>query len=52
VRDIESPTHMGVGNGEQQGQAYCGGAGVLPISPTHARYGDLKIKKAPTHAEA
>tara|TARA_B100001094_G_scaffold291236_1_gene309519 strand:- start:1140 stop:1271 length:132 start_codon:yes stop_codon:yes gene_type:complete len=43
---------MGVGNDEQQGQAYCVGVVVLPINPTHARYGDLKIKKAPTHAEA
>jgi len=43
---------MGVSNGEQQGQAYCGGAVVLLIGPTHARYGDLKIKKAPTHAKA
>jgi len=38
---------MGVGNDEQQGLAYCGGAVVLPINPTHARYGNLKIKKSP-----
>jgi hypothetical protein len=43
---------MGVGNDEQQGRVSCEGVGVLPITPTHARYGDLKIKKAPTHAEA